>query len=1665
MKKTILLIFLLLFAINGNAQCWKVISTGTQNTLAIKQDGTLWAWGRDFLTGGAGDVSTPVQIGTGTNWEAVSAGSIHALAIKTDGTLWAWGLSSDGSFGSGIAGDFSILPKQIGMQSDWLTIAAGTKVSTAIKTDGTLWSWGYNAVGQVGDGTTVTKLIPTQIGTDTNWSSIALHSSNYTYSSTLALKTDGTLWAWGTNNDGQLGDGTFVQKNAPVQIGTDTNWSSIDTGESHSLAIKTNGTLWAWGKNQYGELGDGTTVKKNVPTQIGTSTLWTSVRGGTGFSVGTQTGGLLLAWGVNSSGQLGNGTLTIQTTPLLSTTSAQTVSVGSSHSFIQNATGTYSWGYNAYGVLGDGTTANKNIPTLINCPTSRPQAMTQTYCSSATVANLVATGTALQWYATATIGTALAGTTPLATGTYYVSQTENGIESLRTAVAVTVSTTPPPTAPTSAAQTFCSGATIANLTATGTTPQWYTSLVGNTALPTTIALATGTYYVSESLNGCESTRTAVSVTINTTPVPAVAAQAFCVSGTVANLVATGTDLQWYSNPTGGTVLAGTTVLGTGTYYVSQTLNGCESARTAVAVTINTTPAPTVAAQTFCNSGTIASLTFTETIGATIQWYSTSRSTTPLVATTALSTETYYVSQTISGCESGRIAISVTINTTPAPTAAAQSFCNAATVANLVATGTTIKWYANPSTTSVLLGTTALTSGTYYVTQTLNGCESARTAVVVTLNSTTAPTAADQAFCNAGTVADLIATGTIIKWYANPSSTVALLGTTALTSGTYYVTQTLNGCESARTAVIVTVNSTTAPIVSAQAFCHAATVANLAAIGTAIKWYAAATGGSALVATTALTSGTYYVTQTLNGCESTRVSVAVTITSTTAPIVSAQAFCNAATVANLIATGTAIKWYANGMGGSPLVATTALATGTYYVSQSLNGCESGRSSVAVTINTTSAPMAAAQVFCNAAAVANLVATGTTIKWYANPSSTSVLVGTAALATGTYYVTQTLNGCESPRTAVAITINVTAPPIIAAQTFCGFGSIASITVPETIPETTLAWYTTSSSGVALLTNTTLNTGTYYATATTNGCESIRTAVSIIVNNTPVPLANAQTLCSTATVANLVASGTNLRWYATTTGASLVGTTLLTTGSYYVSQTVNICESPKTAVAVTITSNPSISYGTPNNFTVGTSINPLSPINVGCPIPPSGVSTFAGSGAIGSTDGIAASASFYRPSGVTVDATGNIYVADTYNQKIRKITPSGVVSTFAGNGSAGATDGPAANASFYGPSGITIDATGYIYVADIGSRKIRKITPAGIVSTIAGSGLAGSNDGPAANASFYGCSGVTVDASGNIYVADSFNNKIRKITPAGVVSTFAGNGSAGATDGPAATASFSDPSGVTIDTAGIIYVADSGNNKIRKITPAGVVSTVAGSGVRGYTNGPAATASFYLPSGVALDAAGNIYVADHYNQIIRKITPAGIVSTVAGINGVFGSTDGSLAIASFDFPNGVALDSSGYIYVADSKNDKIRKITLTSYEVSPNLPVGLSFDSTTGIISGTPTASSPATNYVITAHTMGGTTSTTLNISVGNLSTDSFEVKNNLKIYPNPTTGNVTIELNNLNNANLQVSDINGRILLNQKLDNTTVIDVSGFPSATYLFKVNSDQGTATSKVIKK
>jgi sugar lactone lactonase YvrE len=258
-------------------------------------------------------------------------------------------------------------------------------------------------------------------------------------------------------------------------------------------------------------------------------------------------------------------------------------------------------------------------------------------------------------------------------------------------------------------------------------------------------------------------------------------------------------------------------------------------------------------------------------------------------------------------------------------------------------------------------------------------------------------------------------------------------------------------------------------------------------------------------------------------------------------------------------------------------------------------------------------------------------------------------------------------------------------------------------------------------------------------------------------------------------------------------------------------------------------------------------------------------AGSGSSGSADGAENEASFYEPSAVAVDSNGNVYVADGENYKIRKITPAGVVTTLAGSGVSDSDDGTGTAASFLYPQEVAVDSSGNVYVADSG--KIRKITPAGVVTTLAGSGVSGSEDGTGTAASFNRPAGVAVDSSGNVYVADFSNNKVRKITPAGVVTTLAGSGRQGSRDGTAA--SFKWPNGVALDSSGDLYVADYGNRKIRKITPAGVVTTLAGSGVEGSEDGTGTAASFAYADGVAVDRSGNVYVADRGNNLIRKIT----------------------------------------------------------------------------------------------------------------------------------------------------------------------------------------------------
>lgn len=321
---------------------------------------------------------------------------------------------------------------------------------------------------------------------------------------------------------------------------------------------------------------------------------------------------------------------------------------------------------------------------------------------------------------------------------------------------------------------------------------------------------------------------------------------------------------------------------------------------------------------------------------------------------------------------------------------------------------------------------------------------------------------------------------------------------------------------------------------------------------------------------------------------------------------------------------------------------------------------------------------------------------------------------------------------------------------------------------------------------------------------------------------------------------------------------------------------------------------------------------------------VSTLAGSTS-GYLDGATLDAQFNQVYDVAVDGAGNLYVADTFNHKIRKITAEGIVSTFAGS-TEGFADGPGSTAQFDDPRMITVDLSGNVYVTDRSNHAIRKITPSGVVSTLAGGNpsllntTGGFADGTGIDAEFALPRGITVDSSGNLYVTDTNNHAIRKITPNGEVTTLAG-GSIGSTDGIGGNAKFTWPRGITIDSSDNLYVCDSHNHKIRKITPNGDVTTIAGS-TQGFANGSVNIAKFSFPQGIAIDDSDNLYISDTNNDKIRKITPNGQVSTFAGSTN--GTLDGTGSEAQFLSLQGMTIDSNRNIYVADRTNDKIRKIT---------------------------------------------------------------------------------------------------------------------------------------------
>jgi len=377
-----LLVITLLVATNVFSQsgtaCWRMVSAGENFSLGIKTDGTLWGWGQNSNRLGLGignlaNQNLPVQIGTANDWATVSAGNVHSLAVKTNGTLWSWGNGQFGQLGNGIFNSATANVTQVGTATDWLTVSAGNRFSLAIKTNGTLWSFGLNNLGQLGINNTIDQNLPVQVGSASNWVKIDAGNQH-----ALAIDNLGFIYAWGNNTFGQFGNGTNTNSLVPIVVSSANNWTEVSAGFDHSMALNTNGILYTFGNNTNGQLCDGTNTASNTMIPIsfsgaGTVSQYIAISAGNNFSLAIKNDNTLWSGGLNNSGQLalGNNSNTNVLNQVGSNNNWFLISAGDIHSLaMETSTSLWSAGRNLEGQLGIGTFVfSYNTLQSVSCPT------------------------------------------------------------------------------------------------------------------------------------------------------------------------------------------------------------------------------------------------------------------------------------------------------------------------------------------------------------------------------------------------------------------------------------------------------------------------------------------------------------------------------------------------------------------------------------------------------------------------------------------------------------------------------------------------------------------------------------------------------------------------------------------------------------------------------------------------------------------------------------------------------------------------------------------------------------------------------------------------------------------------------------------------------------------------------------------------------------------------------------------------------------------------------------------------------------------------------------------------------------------------------------------------------------------------------------------------
>ncbi len=1428
------------------------VSVGTDHSCALMTDGTVFCWG-DSAFGQVGDGTTdrhlsPVQISGLSGVSAVTAGVQTSCALLSDQTITCWGRNDRAQTGNQRQ-DQALSPVAT------LDITAATAVSSgldhtcALLSDATVKCWGSNSYAQLGNASNgsfrpVSVSISDQDGVRTLTGVTAIASGFY---HSCALVRGGTVWCWGWNPFGQVGNGTTNNAQYAVAVSGLSGVLAISAGDFHNCAVLTVGTVKCWGANFNGQLGSVTspdTAKSLIPVAVPSLSGVAAISAGGYQTCALLTGKTVSCWGDNTVGQLGDGTTVSSLAPVavsgLSNVALLSVSNTSACAVLMDGT-LKCWGGNESGQIGDGTTKQRSPPVY----TVFPQSISWSQTLSGGVGDSVAltatasSGLSVTYAGTADICTISGSTlTLVATGTCIVTAAQAGTSNYSAADSVSLSF---------------------DVTKGTQTISWSQSLSG--AVGGTVSLgATATSglaltYASDTTGVCTVSGTTLSLvsagTCSITASQAGSDSYFATSLTRSFTVAKGSQSISWSQSLSGAVTGSLSLAASTSSGLAVSFAGTSGVCTASGSTLS------LVAQGICTvtvtqagndnylTATSVQKTFTVTAAIAVSPSSLSFASRPINTTSS--------AQTIAVSNGGGASFQITGITLSGTDAAAFTASNGCST---VAAGAscTISLTFKPTTTGAKAATLAIAStaiGTPSVSVSLSGTGSAAAPII-------------------GLSASSFSFGNQFVGTASAGRTL-----------------TISNAGSASLAISSSVLSGT----NAAAFTKTGTCTSVAAgasCALTLAFAPSATGAaSATLTINSNASGSAATTVALTGAG------IVTTLSSLAGTIDGPGFANG--------TGSAARF--NMPSGIALD-----ASGNLYVTDTDNNLV--RKVTTAGVVTTLAGQVRTPGATNATGTSALFKAPTGIAitssnlLVADSGNHMIRKLTTAGVATTLAGTAGSSG-TTDATGTAARFNL--PQGIAVDS-AGIAFVTD-TGNSTIRKITTAGVVTTFAGSAGLQGGTNDTGSLARFASPLGITRDASNVLYVTDSTGQTLRKITTAGVVSTLAGAHGlSGSTNDTGALARFSAPSGAVVDSTGALFVTDAANgTIRKVTSGGAVTTFAGTAGAQGSVNGTgagamfykPVGLARDASNTLYVADPVAhvirkitsTGATTTLAGYPAtVGAANDTGSLASFRDPSAMVADGAGNLFIADTGNHSIRKVTPAGVVTTFAGTALiSGATNGTGADARFNGPRGLAIDGSGTLYVADTGNHAIRMITSAGVVTTLAGSaGTVGSTDATGALARFRGPAALAVDSAGStLYVADTGNYTLRKITVAtGAVSTLAGSaGLAGTTEGTGTAARFGLVQGLGLDTTGTtLYVADTSNNTIRKVViSTGLTSTFAGTaGSRGTLAGTGTAARFSSPSALMVDSANTLYVGDAGSCTLRKITSAAVVTTPVGSAG---------------------------------------------------------------------------------------------------------------------------------------------------------------------------------------